>query len=107
MKEVLEELKAEGLYYEAKNGKKKSKKVEVSSDEEESDEEVEDTFGNAPVNGIEFVPGDALCNAAVISSTDDGMIEFEVDGHKIVSSLRDLLINELGTSRMMAHHSML
>jgi nucleolar protein 56 len=49
MKEVLDELKAEGLYYDGaangKNGNKKSKKdtkkkkVESSSDEESSDED--------------------------------------------------------------------
>lgn len=64
-----------------------------------SEDEIEEEFGNAPINGIKFQDNDAIINAAVISSVDDGMITFKTpDGRTHTLPMNEVFTNELGTS---------
>lgn len=65
-----------------------------------SEDEIEAEFGNAPINGIKFVPNDAIINAAVISSHGEGTVTFKAGNREITRTLTQLMMNELGTSRI-------
>ena len=62
-------------------------------------EEIENEFGNAPLNGIRFTDNDVIINAMIVSSKDDTIISHDLpNGKHIELPLNILLQNKLGTS---------